>query len=129
MRHGRTTYARRGRFGFRRAQDLRAAQPRNSRTVSREAGTELAAGRDQLDHRQVYGSIFIAGRQLTLLYAGANGPAVTSLLTETAASAARSSGFSFQARDVDPVSSGDTRGLAVFYAAFGLVLADSCSAR
>jgi len=76
-----------------------------------------------IEHRRAYGAVVRSRGVVRLLYAGANGPAVTSLLTGVVGGTARREGSTFQARDVLPGAAGDTRGLSIFYAAFGLVLA------
>jgi hypothetical protein len=75
------------------------------------------AARKAIEDREVYGaySAGAGGRTAKLLYAGANGPAVTATLQGMFGAA--------QAVDVLPTSPGDTRGLSIFYAGFGLVLA------
>ena len=59
----------------------------------------------------------------TLLYGSANGPSVTALLEGGFAAVAQAGGHSLASQDLAPASSGDTRGLSIFYSAFGLVLA------
>lgn len=83
-----------------------------------------AAAREAVEHRAVYAAYLPAPGQGrgTLLYAGANGPSVTATLT-TALTLRAEDGPPPAAEDILPVSAGDTRGLSVFYAAFGLVLA------
>ncbi|WP_063746795.1 hypothetical protein [Catenuloplanes japonicus] len=71
------------------------------------------AARDAVTHREVYGA-YLAGER-ELLYAGANGPGVTGTLEGLFPAAATRT-------DVLPTSAGDTRGLSIFYAGFGLVL-------
>jgi hypothetical protein len=75
----------------------------------------VAAARAALEHRDVYGVVDAAPAGRELLYAGANGSAVTTLLRQATRPAV--------ARDVLPAAAGDTRGLAIFYIVFGLVLA------
>jgi hypothetical protein len=58
-----------------------------------------------------------------LLYAGANGSGVTATVTGAFGSVAAAEGQRLTTRDAVPASSGDSRGLSVFYAAFGVVLA------
>jgi hypothetical protein len=81
------------------------------------------AARDAIAHRGAYAALLQARGQLTLLYAGANGPAITDLLEEVAGSVAKVSGVHLVGEDVLPAAPGDTRGLSIFYLAFGLVLA------
>ena len=77
------------------------------------------AARKAIEEREVYGAYSVGpdGRTARLLYAGANGPAVTATLQ------AMFPGPDVQLIDVRPTSPGDTRGLSIFYAGFGLVLA------
>jgi hypothetical protein len=72
-----------------------------------------AAARDAITHREVYGA-YVTGTG-ELLFAGANGPGVTGTLEGLFPRAATRT-------DVLPTSPGDTRGLSIFYAGFGLVL-------
>ncbi len=73
-------------------------------------------------HRDVYAALVIDGSEWTLLVAGANGEALLSALPEQLEPAAESAGAELTVRDVVPRASGDSAGLAIFYAAFGLVL-------
>ncbi|MFE9404890.1 ABC transporter permease [Streptomyces sp. NPDC006530] len=84
-----------------------------------------AAARDAVEHREVYAAYVPSRGQQAgkLLYAGANGPSVTATLTAAFAQAAAQDSPPPAAQDVLAASAGDTRGLSVFYAAFGLVLA------
>ncbi|MFF0630582.1 ABC transporter permease [Streptomyces sp. NPDC004296] len=88
-----------------------------------------AEARHAIEHRNVYaayiapGSPGAAGRNPKLLYAGANGPSATGTVTGALAAVAKASGRPLVQQDVVPSSSGDTRGMSVFYAAFGLILA------
>ncbi|MFJ7949680.1 ABC transporter permease [Streptomyces sp. NPDC096354] len=88
-----------------------------------------AEARDAVGHRQVYAA-YIApvgragtGHNPKLLYAGANGPAVTGTVTGAFGAVAEADGRQLAQQDVVPSSSGDTRGMSVFYTAFGLILA------
>lgn len=58
-----------------------------------------------------------------LLYGGAHGPAVNTLLAGSFGEAAGVGGERLTGVDLVPASSQDTRGLVVFYTTFGLVLA------
>lgn len=80
------------------------------------------AARTAIEDREVYGAYWAGpdGRTAQLLYAGANGPAVTATLEGMFNGVA---GTTLQPVDVRPTSPGDTRGLSIFYAGFGLVLA------
>lgn len=84
-----------------------------------------AAAREAVEHREVYAAYLPGSGQGSgrLLYAGANGPSVTGTLTAAFAQTAATGGRPPVGEDILPVSDGDTRGLSVFYAAFGLVLA------
>ncbi len=83
---------------------------------------DLASARSAVQHREVYAAYQASGPagSPVLLYSSANGPSVTSLLEGTFLHGT-TAGATVQ--DVLPASSGDTRGLSVFYSAFGLVLA------
>ncbi|MEU5425678.1 ABC transporter permease [Streptomyces olivoreticuli] len=83
------------------------------------------AARDAVEHRHVYAA-YLPGTghgDPKLLYAGANGPSVTGTLTGAFGPVAAAGGHRLAQEDVLPASAGDTRGLSIFYAAFGLVLA------
>lgn len=81
---------------------------------------DLASARSAVQHREVYAAYDASGPtgSPVLLYSGANGPSVTALLESTFLH-----GKTSAAQDVQPASSSDTRGLSIFYSAFGLVLA------
>ena len=103
---------------------LAAAQP-GGFTV--HAYPDAAAARQALQHRTVYAA-YLAGGSTTggnpeLLYAGANGTGVTATVTGAFGALAKVSGHPPATQDALPASSGDTRGLSVFYAGFGVVLA------
>ncbi len=87
-------------------------------TVTRMTNDRQA--RDAIEHRRAYAALVSDGRTRTLLYAGANGPGVTSLLQSVSAGVA---GGPITRQDVRPAAAGDTRSLAIFYAAFGVVVA------
>jgi len=78
---------------------------------------DAAAGRAALLHRDVYG-VFVAGSSPQLLTAGANGQGVTMTLTQAFTPLAPQ----LQQQDLRPLAPGDTRGLGIFYGAFGVVL-------
>ncbi|MFI1801276.1 ABC transporter permease [Streptomyces sp. NPDC020379] len=84
-----------------------------------------SAARDAIAHRRVYAAYLPGGGHgdPKLLYAGANGASVTGTLTGAFGHVAGASGHRLAQEDILPASSGDTRGLSIFYAAFGLVLA------
>ncbi|NGO08338.1 ABC transporter permease [Streptomyces sp. HC44] len=82
------------------------------------------AARHALQDRKVYAAYVTGpGRTAELLYAGANGPSVTSTVTGAFSGVAEANGDRLTVRDVVPASAGDTRGMSVFYAGFGVVLA------
>ncbi|MGW0085389.1 ABC transporter permease [Streptomyces sp. NPDC003393] len=85
----------------------------------------VGAARHAVESRDVYGAYVIAadGTSARLLYAGANGPAVTSTLHDLFATVGPSGRTVTGSQDIAPTADGDTRGLSTFYAAFGLVLA------
>ncbi len=82
-----------------------------------------AAARAAVDHRVVYAAYLTTGGSPELLYAGANGTGVTATVTGAFGAVAKAGGVPLGTEDVLPGSAGDTRGLTVFYAAFGVVLA------
>lgn len=94
---------------------------------------DQAAARAALDHRAVYAAYIATGADggsgstsaPRLLYAGANGSGVTATVTGAFGAVAKATGGAaapLAAVDVRPAAAGDTRGLSVFYAAFGVVL-------
>jgi hypothetical protein len=109
------------------AQTARALQADVNRVIP--GGFELNrvpsqhAARDAIAHRRAYGAMLAGSGDLTLLYAGANGPAVVSLLEKVAGITAKATRTSLSTKDILPATAGDSRGLSIFYAAFGLVLA------
>ncbi|MFG2957620.1 ABC transporter permease [Streptomyces sp. NPDC048291] len=78
------------------------------------------AARQAVQDRSVYAAYLGKGK---LLYGSANGAAVTATVTTAFGSAAHAEHRDLSVEDVAPAAAGDTRGLSVFYAAFGLVLA------
>lgn len=82
------------------------------------------AARHAVQDRAVYAA-YVPGTDGSpeLLYAGANGPSVTSTVSNAFSAVARTSGRTLVEKDVVPAADGDTRSMSVFYAAFGLVLA------
>lgn len=84
---------------------------------------DAASARHALEHREVYAAYRASPGRAELLTASANGPAVTTLLTNALTAQAKATGSRVTQRDVVPAAAGDTRGLSIFYAAFGLVLA------
>ncbi|MFI9208340.1 ABC transporter permease [Streptomyces sp. NPDC053253] len=82
------------------------------------------SARQAVQDRTVYAAYLIGdGTSAELLYAGANGPSVTSTVTGAFSGIAQANGDRLDQRDVAPASAGDTRGMSVFYAGFGIVLA------
>lgn len=85
---------------------------------------DASTARHALQDRKVYAAYVTGpGRSAELLYAGANGPSVTSTVTGAFSGVAKASGDRLTVQDVVPASAGDTRGMSVFYAGFGVVLA------
>lgn len=84
---------------------------------------DAGAAQTAVADRRAYASLDLSGRRATLLYAGANGPAVTALLTDVFKPIAAGRRQRLTLRDVRPGASGDTRALSIFYVGFGLVLA------
>jgi hypothetical protein len=82
-----------------------------------------AAARSAVEHGDVFAAFLPAAGDPRLLYAGARGPAVTTLLIQSFGPLAEAGGAKLEAVDVVPASPQDTRGLVVFYTTFGLVLA------
>ncbi|MGW7046132.1 ABC transporter permease [Streptomyces avermitilis] len=85
-----------------------------------ETYPDESAARRAVQDRSVYAAYLGKG---DLLYGSANGAAVTATVTTAFGSVARAEHRHLSVEDVAPASAGDTRGLSVFYAAFGLVLA------
>ncbi|MFJ9844271.1 ABC transporter permease [Kitasatospora sp. NPDC101155] len=79
-----------------------------------------AAARDAVAHDRVPAALVTEGNSTVLLAAGAQGPSTVGSLQAAATAAA---GHPVAVQDVVPLASGDSRGLSVFYAAFGVVLA------
>lgn len=79
------------------------------------------AARTAVLHREVYGAL-VPGPPPRLLVAGANGQAVTMTLTEAFSPMAQALGGVRRPQDLRPLAPGDTRGLGIFYGAFGVVL-------
>ncbi|ANP52274.1 hypothetical protein [Streptomyces griseochromogenes] len=96
---------------------LSDAQP-DAYTFHRYPST--AAAREAITHDQVPAALVAHGHEMVLLAAGAQGPSTISTLD---AAASRAAGHPVQIEDVVPLASGDARGLSVFYASFGVVLA------
>ncbi|MDH6629080.1 hypothetical protein M2271_006916 [Streptomyces sp. LBL] len=85
-----------------------------------------ASARLAVEHRQAYAALLADDSDPTIVYAGANGPAVSALVAPLASPCApgcQPADKKLPVVDILPLSSGDSRGLSVFYASFGLVLA------
>ncbi|MFG2725650.1 ABC transporter permease [Streptomyces canus] len=83
-----------------------------------------SAARHAVQDRTVYAAYVTgSGDSPELLYAGANGPSVTSTVSGAFSAVAKASGHPLVQTDVVPAAAGDTRSMSVFYAAFGVVLA------
>ncbi|MEU6244019.1 ABC transporter permease [Streptomyces sp. NPDC047024] len=85
-----------------------------------ETYPDASTARQAVQDRSVYAAYLGKGE---LLYGGANGAAVTGTVTTAFGSVAHAEHHALAVEDVAPAAAGDTRGLSVFYAAFGLVLA------
>lgn len=82
------------------------------------------SARRAVEDRTAYAAYLVGpGNSSELLYAGANGPSVTSTVSGAFSGVAKASGDRLTQQDVVPASAGDTRGMSVFYAGFGVVLA------
>lgn len=85
-----------------------------------------ASARRAVEHRRAYAALLADGGKPGIVYAGANGPAVSALvapLGSLCAPACHTAEQKLPVTDILPLSRGDSRGLSVFYASFGLVLA------
>ncbi|MEV5148095.1 ABC transporter permease [Streptomyces sp. NPDC052727] len=80
------------------------------------------AATSAVEHRTAYAAYLDTSGSPRLLYAGANGLAVKAMVTPLG-QAATPDGSKIKVQDILPLSKGDSRGLSVFYASFGLVLA------
>ncbi|MGW6740931.1 ABC transporter permease [Streptomyces sp. NPDC055025] len=96
---------------------------RPSDTFRVRAVRDAPAARSAVRHGEVFAAYIPGGGGATLLYAGAHGPSVTTLLTRSFGPLAEADGQALETVDVVPPSPRDTRGLVVFYTTFGLVLA------
>ncbi|POM23194.1 ABC-2 family transporter protein [Actinomadura rubteroloni] len=82
------------------------------------------AARRAVQDRTVYAAYVPgSGKADELLYAGANGPSVTSTVSGAFSGLTAARGRRLTEHDVVPAVAGDTRGMSVFYAGFGIVLA------
>ncbi|MFI8008484.1 ABC transporter permease [Streptomyces sp. NPDC086010] len=75
-----------------------------------------------VEHRKAYAAYLDNAGHHQLLYAGANGLAIKAMIAPLG-HVADTQGERLDTRDVLPLSDGDSRGLSIFYASFGLVLA------
>jgi len=82
--------------------------------------SDEAAARQAIDHDEVPAVLIDDSSGMRLLVAGAQGPSTISALSGAVTGAV---GHQLPVEDVLPLASGDARGLSVFYAAFGVVLA------
>jgi hypothetical protein len=82
---------------------------------------DQAAARTAILRHDVYGA-YVPGPPPRLLSAGANGQGVTMTLTQAFTPIAAQSGGQLTMQDLRPLVPGDTRGLGIFYGAFGVVL-------
>ena len=99
------------------SQDLEHAIPGGFSLVTYP---DESAARQAVQDRSVYAAYLGGG---TLLYGSANGTAVTGTLNSAFGFVAGAEHLHLTTHDVAPAAAGDSRGLSVFYAAFGLVLA------
>ncbi|MGX5654055.1 hypothetical protein ACWKWC_04715 [Geodermatophilus nigrescens] len=98
---------------------LEQARPGALRVVPLAGGPEAA---EAVRRNDVYGALVLGGRAPQLLVAGAHGQGVTQTLTQAFGPVAQQAGAQLQVQDLVPLAAGDTRGLAIFYASFGVVL-------
>jgi hypothetical protein len=80
------------------------------------------AARTAVTRHDVYGALVLGGQAPRLLVAGANGQGVTTTLTQAFTPIAEQTGRPLAVEDLQPLAPGDTRGLGIFYGAFGVVL-------
>ncbi|MEU7429068.1 ABC transporter permease [Streptomyces sp. NPDC040750] len=81
---------------------------------------DAEAAREAVTHDKVPAALVADSRGTRLVVAGAQGPSTVSSL---AMAVAESTGKAVPVQDVRPLAAGDSRGLSVFYASFGVVLA------
>ncbi|MCD0483724.1 ABC-2 transporter permease [Streptacidiphilus sp. ASG 303] len=87
-----------------------------------ERYADEGSARSALFHRRVYAAYIEHGGTRRVLFAGANGLAVQALVAPLGHTL-QGAGGKVHTEDVLPLSGGDSRGLSVFYASFGLALA------
>ncbi len=95
----------------------------NGDPVDVSSSSSGAAARSAVRDREVLGALVVDASGSTLVVAGANGTAVTQTLQSVFGAAARATRTKLAVVDVQPLTAGDSRGLSVFYGAFGVVLA------
>ena len=88
-----------------------------------EAYSDADLARQAVEGRDVLGALLVEPNGWTLVLAGANGQGVSQTLEGAFGPAAERAGMQFRVQDVAPLAEGDSRGLSVFYGAFGVVLA------
>lgn len=82
------------------------------------------SARQAVQERTVYAAYVRGdGASSELLYAGANGPSVTTTVVSAFSQVAQASGHRLDEQDIAPAPAGDSRSMSVFYAGFGVVLA------
>jgi len=81
-----------------------------------------APATEALTSHDVFGVLDLTATPARLLVAGANSQQVTQLVQQAMSPLAQATGQPPQVQDVRPLVPGDSRGLALFYAAFGVVL-------
>lgn len=102
---------------------LRTQSAGNDGALDVRSYPTASAARSAVADRTVFGAFIVDAQGSTLLVAGANGPSVTQTLQAVFTAPAQATRSPLTVTDVQPLSSGDSRGLSVFYGAFGVVLA------
>lgn len=102
---------------------LQAQSANNGEAVDIRDYTSASTAESAVHDRAVFGAFIVDPQGPTLLVSGANGPSVTQTLQGVFTAAAKATGSPLTVTDVQPLRSGDSRGLSVFYGAFGVVLA------
>ncbi|MDP9219408.1 MAG: SNG1 family protein [Actinomycetota bacterium] len=100
----------------------RIAAERSPGALDLRSYPDPAAAQDAVQRRDVYAAVVVDNGGWTLLVAGANGSALAAALQRQFTPVASAAGARLAVRDVVPRAPGDKTGLAIFYAAFGLVL-------
>lgn len=83
---------------------------------------DAAAAVDAVRKRQVFGALVLGTPQAELLTAGANTQTVAMTVTQAFQQLEQEFGVRAEPQDLAPLVPGDTRGLTIFYAGFGVVL-------